>query len=108
MASEHLLIAYYQQMPPFAGGTALRGGSVVPQLAYLWQQRTSSEKAPPLVQVLTMVGNDPGSGALRYLVLSGFFVNNQSRLIVRLLGELLLGLRSAVHVIRKQPTGLAY
>lgn len=103
MASEHLLIAYYQQMPPFAGGTALRGGSVAPQLAYLWQQYNSSKKAPPLVQVLTMVGNDPGSGVLRYLVLSGFLVNNQSKLIVRLLGELLMGIRCVLHVIRKQP-----
>jgi glycosyltransferase involved in cell wall biosynthesis len=106
MPSEHLLIAYYQQMPPFAGGTALRGGSVMPPLAQLWERSTASQNMPPLVQVLTMVGDDPGSGVLRYLVLTGSRVNNQSGLVVRLLGELLMGLRAATHVVFKQPSGV--
>ena len=107
--SPHLLMAYYQQMPPFAGGTAMRGGSVMPALARLWQAHSQSHMTTlaqceqAYCEVLTMVGDDPGLGSLRYRVVSGSLVKNQSGLIVRLLGELMIGMRAAAHVLIKAP-----
>jgi glycosyltransferase involved in cell wall biosynthesis len=101
----HLLMAYYQQMPPFAGGTAMRGGATMPQLAKLWHARGKNQ-SPPVIshcEVLTTVGDSPNTPELRYVVVAGSSVSNRSGLLFRLLGELAMGLSAALQVLVKGP-----
>jgi glycosyltransferase involved in cell wall biosynthesis len=101
----HLLMAYYQQMPPFPGGTAMRGGATMPQLANLWHARGKNQ-TPPVIshcEVLTTVGDSPNVPELRYFIVAGSIVSNRLGLLFRLVGELAMGLSAALQVLVKGP-----
>jgi len=89
---------FYQHMPPFAGGAALRGASVAAAVA--------RSLAPVKVEVFTSLGDDQPALPYRVRAWPRYEVPNQASASRRLLAELLLGLTAGFALVRDRPAAL--
>lgn len=93
------LAIFYQHMPPFPGGAALRGEAVVRALGMLFQDKKNN------LQVITAVGDSQLISEIPYCVLPNSDIENSASLPRRLIGELLLGWRAGRQIVRLNPDG---
>jgi glycosyltransferase involved in cell wall biosynthesis len=90
---------FYQHMPPFPGGAALRGNAVVDALGATLGPRGYR------VRVVTAAGEPRKDDTVEVEVLASADVENAAKLLQRIAGELRLGWQAGRRLTRGRPAG---